>query len=94
MELVFGVVLEAHKMWSTPGFQDKQTQPLFRLMVAHVWSMSVAGDCGPHMSAAVMWCLHESPMTLGGDQWRQDLAQKVVVPLQKHCDWLQGKPVG
>ncbi|KAK4967382.1 hypothetical protein LTR42_010731 [Elasticomyces elasticus] len=92
MELLFGVSLEAHDLWSSPGFGGKQSTPLFRQMVAREWADAVEGEAGPKMSAAIMWCLNESPTTLDGDQWRQDLAHKVVLPLQNCCDWIQSKP--
>ncbi|KAK3073075.1 hypothetical protein LTR53_005652 [Teratosphaeriaceae sp. CCFEE 6253] len=94
MELLFGVGLEAHELWLSPGFADNKSKPLFRQMVAREWADSVDGEAGPDMSAAVMWCLNESPTTLEGDQWRRDLAHKVVLPLQNCCDWIQGKSLG
>ncbi|KAK4932548.1 hypothetical protein LTR49_000972 [Elasticomyces elasticus] len=94
MELLFGVGLETHELWSNPGFGDKQNTSLYRQIVAREWADAVEGEAGPDLSAAVMWCLDESPTTLDGDQWRQDLAHKVVLPLQNCCDWISGKPAG
>ncbi|KAK5682956.1 hypothetical protein LTS10_004484 [Elasticomyces elasticus] len=94
MELLFGVGLEDHELWSNPGFCDNQNTSLYRQMVAREWADTVEGKAGPDLSAAVMWCLNESPTTLDGDQWRQDLAHKVVLPLQNCCDWISGKLAG
>ena len=60
-------------------------------MVAREWADLVEGEAGPDFSAAVMWCLNESPTTLEGVQWREDLANKVVLPLQNCCDWIKGR---
>ncbi|KAK5741773.1 hypothetical protein LTR17_003764 [Elasticomyces elasticus] len=92
MELFFGARLEDHELWSSPGFGGKESITLFRQMVARQWADEVEGEVGADMSAAVMWCLNESPTTLDGEQWRHDLAHKVVLPLQQGCDCFKGKP--
>ena len=89
VELAFGTSLDDHELWSS--FGDKKSNRLFRQMVARQWADSVEGEAGPDYSGAVMWCLNESPTTLEGEQWREDLANKVVLPLQNCCDWMQRK---
>lgn len=88
LELLFGARLDAHELWLRPGFDGNQDTPLLRMMVAREWADQVEGEGGPEYSAAVMWCLNESPTTLDGNQWRNDLADRVVLPLQKCCEWI------
>lgn len=94
MELLFGACLEDHELWQQLGFGENKTKPLFRLMVAREWADLVEDEAGPDFSAAVMWCLSESPATLEGDQWRKALADRVVLPLQNCCDWMRARPAG
>jgi len=92
MELLFGTSLDDHELWQQPNFTENAGRSLYRHMVAREWADSVQDEAGPDFSAAVMWCLNESPMTLDGDQWRRDLADRVVLPLQNCCDWIRAKP--
>ena len=92
LELLFGVCLEDHELWQQLGFGENKTVPLYRLMVAKQWADSVEDEAGPEFSSAVLWCLNESPTTLEGDQWRKDLAYRVVLPLQNCCEWIKAKP--
>lgn len=87
LELVFGMNLEQHDLWHQLG-QSHHQNGTFRLMVARHWADSVEGEAGPDCASAVKWCLTESPQTLQGDQWRRDLADKVVLPLEKCCEWI------
>jgi hypothetical protein len=57
-------------------------------MVAEQWADDVKDEAGPEFSSAVRWCMDESPATLHGDQWRNDLAFEVVLPLQNCCGWI------
>ena len=88
LELLFGVSLEAHELWGRPGFEKNRDSPLYRMMVAREWADLIDGEAGPEYSAAVTWCLNESPTALDGSQWRKDLADRVVLPLQKCCEWI------
>ena len=86
LELLFGVCLEDHELWKELGFQENKGNPLFRLMVSRQWADSVEYEAGHDFFAAVTWCLNESPTTLEGDRWRQDLADRVVLPLESCCN--------
>ena len=92
LELLFGTCLEDHELWRQPEFTENKRLPLFRLMVARQWADSVEDEAGEGYSAAVMWCLKDSPTTLEGDQWRRHLADRVVLPLEKCCDWIKARP--
>lgn len=91
LELLFGRCLEDHDLWQQLG-QDNKGITMFRLMVAKEWADDVEDEAGEHFSDAVMWCLNESPATLEGEQWRKDLADRVVLPIQNCCEWIQSKP--
>jgi hypothetical protein len=87
-----GKSLEDCKSWSATGLECNETNQMFRMMVAKVWADTVEGEAGPDFSAAVRLRLTESPNISDGDQWRQDLAHKVILPLQNCCDWVRGEP--
>lgn len=46
------------------------------------WSTRVAGEAGPEYAEAVMWCLSKISSFTKDDNWRKDLLEKVVVPLE------------
>lgn len=90
LELLFGTRTEEHELWQQLGMKNV-ADPLFRLMVAKRWADDVEGEAGPEYFSAVGWCLNKSPSTLDGDQWREDLAHEVVLPLQHCCEWINPK---
>jgi hypothetical protein len=90
LELLFGTRTEEHELWQQLGIHNA-ADPLFRLMVAKRWADDVEGEAGPEYFSAEGWCLNKSPSTLEGDQWRQDLAHEVVLPLQHCCEWISPK---
>lgn len=91
LELLFGRCLEDHELWQRIATDDK-ANTVSRLMIARQWADDVEDEAGPDFSAAVMWCLNESPTTLEGNQWRRDLADRVVLPIQNCCEWMKAKP--
>lgn len=88
LELLFRTCLEDHDLWQEFGSHNK-ANAIFRLMVARQWADEVEDEAGPEFSAAIMWCLNESPKSLDGDGWRQDLADRVVLPIQRCCEWIK-----
>jgi hypothetical protein len=90
LELLFGQCLEGDDLWEHFGVTGSKSAPLRRLMVARQWADAVEGEAGPDFSAVVKWCLNDSPTTLYGEQWRHDLAERVVLPLQNCCRWISG----
>lgn len=92
LELLFGSQLEDHFLWEQLAFSSETASPFYRLLIARQWADSAEDEGGQPFSTAVMWCLNESPTTLDGDMWRKDLADRVVLPLEKCCDWIRGMP--
>jgi hypothetical protein len=93
LELLFGEPLEEHEFWShLPG---KAGDHHLRHAVAVIWAGAIKqelpGEPGKLFFDAIDWCLNESPSTLEGDEWRKDLADRVVLPLEKCCEWMQVK---
>lgn len=91
VELCFGTPLRDHELWVQLGLVPASATPSLQMMVARQWADAVEGEAGPDYAQAVQWCLNECPTTLKGNQWRQDLARKVVLPLQDCCKWLNPK---
>jgi hypothetical protein len=85
--------LEDNEIWQELGFERNKHNPRYRLIVARQWADDVEDEAGSDFSAAVNWCLNESPTTLDGDQWRKDLADRVVLPLQNCSEWIKVTPV-
>lgn len=55
-------------------------------MIAGQWADEVADQEWCEMASAVRWCLAESPRALRGEQWRRDLANRVIQPVQDCYD--------
>jgi hypothetical protein len=91
--LLFGEPLEEHEFWG--HLSGKVGYHRRRHTVALIWAVAIKqelpGEPGKLFSDAVDWCLKESPSTLEGDEWRKDLADRVVLPLEKCCEWMQVK---
>lgn len=90
LELCDRRLLEESIWWQTLGFVDEnqKSQALYRLVVAGKWSEDVEAEEGFGMASAIKWCLNESPRSLDGEQWRRDLADRVVLPIQNCCQYL------
>lgn len=81
--------IEENAWWQKLGFDESQkSQSLYRLVVAAKWSEDVETEEGVEMASAIKWCLNESPRSLDGEQWRRDLADRVVLPIQNCCQYL------
>lgn len=89
MELWFGVAFDNHELWKQAGLEQHKSNPAMRIVVAILWAINFGDDAGPELAGAVNWCLQDSPSSLTGDQWRKDLAEKVVLRLQNCRDWMQ-----
>lgn len=93
LELLFGEPLEEHEFWE--HLPDKAKDHQLRHAVAAIWAGAIKqelpGEPGRLFFDAIDWCLNESPLTLEGDEWRKDLADRVVLPLEKCCEWMQVK---
>lgn len=88
MELLFGELLDNHPLWQRDGWSAMRSDAFMRMLVAKQWVDNVLAEGGPLYSNAVRWCLTESPSKLEGDQWQKDLAERVVLPLERSCEWI------
>jgi hypothetical protein len=92
LELCCRTPIESCEWWQKLGFTDAQkSEPLYRLFVAGKWLDEVEFEEGPEMASAIRWCLHESPRVFQNEQWRRDLADRVVLPVQNCCRYLSGR---
>ncbi|KAK1031602.1 hypothetical protein LTS16_017924 [Friedmanniomyces endolithicus] len=83
LELCSRKMLEDSDCWQTLQFSDAQkTQSTYRQIVAKKWADEIEEEEGPEMASAIMWCLNESPKALEGEQWRRDLAERVILLVQ------------
>ena len=91
LELCCRKPIESCEWWQKLGLSDAQkSEPLYRLIVAGRWLDEVEFEEGPEMASAIKWCLHESPRVFLNEQWRRDLADRVVLPVQNCCRYLSG----
>jgi len=91
LELCCHMPIESCEWWQKLGFSDAQkSEPLYRLIVAGKWLDKVESNEGPAMASAIRWCLNESPRVFLNEQWRRDLAVRVVSPVQNCCRYLSG----
>lgn len=89
LELCSRSLLEDSEWWQRLSFTNSQKQQsIYRQIVAKNWADDVEEEEGPEMASAIMWCLNESPKSLDGDGWRRDLAERVIVPVQNCCQYL------
>ena len=91
LELCCRTPIESCEWWQKLGLSDAQkSEPLYRLIVAGKWLDEVEFEEGPEMASAIRWCLNESPRVFLNEQWRRDLADRVVSPVQSCCRYLSG----
>jgi hypothetical protein len=91
LELCCRAPIEDCEWWQKLRLNDAQkSDPVFRFAVAGKWVDEVESEEGREMALAIKWCLHESPRVFLDEQWRRDLADKVVVPVQNCCRYLSG----
>jgi hypothetical protein len=91
LELCCRTPIESCGWWQTLGWSGAlKSEPMYRLIVAEKWLDEVEFEEGPEMASAIRWCLHESPRVFLNEQWRRDLADRVVLPVQNCCRYLSG----
>lgn len=97
LELCFDTALEeygprmGYSRSSASEETEKTTADLFLdVAAAFEWSEHVAAEAGPEFSDAITWCLTTVPASSGHtnqpDRWRDELFEKVVLPLKYCCD--------
>jgi len=66
------------------------SNPFFDMAAALEWSAQVVEETGSECAQAVEWCLKNMPGSGNSDamldKWREELFEKVFVPLQYCCD--------
>ena len=91
LELCYRTPIEHCEWWQKLGWGVAQElEPLHRSIVAGKWLDKVEFEEGPEMASAIRWCLQESPQVFQGEQWRRDLAERVVLPVQNCYRYLGG----
>lgn len=87
LELLFGTEIEQHDLYKQLDSVQME-RSVRRLVVAKQWAEEVEAEVGSEFASAVIWCLTKSPTTLQGEEWRNELAYEVVLPLQNCCEWI------
>ena len=81
LELCFGRTLEAHPIRAR--YPQGQTNPYLDLAAALEWSEQVNEEAGPEFANAISWCLKSNCINPTNDDWRVELYENVVKPLQE-----------
>lgn len=85
LELCFGVLVEETSSRQQYPSGDAKMDQFFDQLVGMEWLRDVVDEAGPDFAEAASWCLVGSRSLGGGDDWRQQLFEKVVQPLER-CD--------
>lgn len=91
LELCFGTPLEATQFRKQLPVGDETLAPIFDYTAAIQWSRLVSEEAGPEFADAIEWCLHCKEV--GDDNWRKDLWDHVVVPLDACHKQVSQKPM-
>ena len=83
LELCFGTTLETHPIRARYPVIDGPTKPYLDLAAALEWSEQVNEEAGPEFASAVSWCLKSNCINPTNDDWRVELYENVVKPLQE-----------
>ncbi|KAI1456075.1 hypothetical protein F4805DRAFT_250115 [Annulohypoxylon moriforme] len=82
LELCFGQLLEEHplrKQW--PAGDDELERYKFDVFAARQWNNEVNEEAGPDFDEAIKWCF-EGYRDAPQENWRQEMLQHVVRPLE------------
>jgi hypothetical protein len=90
LELCFGVAIEATEFRKQLPVGDEILAPIFDYTAAIQWSRLVSEEAGPEFAAAIEWCLHAK--ALCDNNWRKELWQHVIVPLDACHKQVSQKP--
>jgi hypothetical protein len=91
LELCFGVALEATEFRKQLPIGDEILAPLFDYTAAIQWSRLVCEEAGPEFAEAIEWCLYAK--TLSDNNWRKELWQHVIIPLEACHKQVSQKPI-
>ncbi|KAK5652682.1 hypothetical protein OQA88_10276 [Cercophora sp. LCS_1] len=91
LELCFGTVIEAqsYRRERGEGSTDKENA-CFDVIAARDWQRNVNSEGGHNYAEAVAWCLGGN-RSAPPERWRQLMLRRVVQPLQRSRDHLDGK---
>ena len=91
LELCFGDVLERQpyrQRW--PVGNTEMEKAGYDFLAAKEWHADVNAEAGLDYSEAVDWCLW-SHRSSTAETWRRDMLERVIRPLQRCRDYLQGE---
>lgn len=87
LELCFGCVVEAHKSRRKFPAGDDQTRTAFDFLAALEWRREVNDEAGDDYAEAVEWCLTKCKSPPISGDWRKEMIDKVVGPLERCCKY-------
>ncbi|KAI0009576.1 hypothetical protein F4779DRAFT_627716 [Xylariaceae sp. FL0662B] len=90
LELCFGQPLEEHhcrKQW--PTGDDELQKCKLDIIAARQWSNEVYEEAGHDFDEAIKWCF-ERYLDAPPENWRQEMMQHVVQPLERSLKYLSG----
>jgi hypothetical protein len=91
LELCFGNPIEATLYRKQLPAGDDHLAPIFDYTAAIQWSRLVSEEAGPEFAEAIDWCLQAK--TLTDNNWRKDLWEHVIVPLEACHKQVSQKPM-
>lgn len=85
LELCFGKTIDEQRYRQVMGAGNNEAERrAFNNQAAQQWQYDVDEEAGHDYSEAVKWCLGKNV----SDQWRQDMLQHVIEPLQRSRNYL------
>lgn len=83
LELCFGTALQSTSLRQKYPIMDGPSSHFIDLAAALEWSEQVLEEAGPEFASAVSWCLKSNSSSATSDEWRAELFENVVKPLQQ-----------
>lgn len=91
LELCYGSSIETNSFRKQLPIGDPTTAQMFDYAAALQWSKLVSEEAGPEFADAIEWCLRTRDF--GNGDWRKDIYQHVIVPLDSCHKQVSQKPV-
>ncbi|KAI1122743.1 hypothetical protein F5Y10DRAFT_253431 [Nemania abortiva] len=88
LELCFGMSIDQHPSRLIYPNGDKKSNAAFDLVTALEWLKDVNEEAGGDYSEVVEWCLTGCRTAPSNGAWRKLMVEKVVVPLERCCQYL------
>ena len=83
LELCFGITLQNSVLRQKYPVVEGPSSHFLDLAAALEWSEQVLEEAGPEFAGAVSWCLKSNASSATSDEWRAELLEHVVKPLQQ-----------